>query len=126
TILLVEDDDQVRIVAQSILRKQGYHVLTARDAEEALSHSERYAGTIDLLLTDVVMPLVSGRELAEHLTSLRPGVKVLYMSGHTDNCIVRHGTIELNVAYVEKPLTPVRLAAKVRAVLDDDAISNPV
>jgi two-component system cell cycle sensor histidine kinase/response regulator CckA len=118
TILLVEDEDQIRIVAREILCKQGYHVIEARDAGEAIRQCESYIGVIDLLLTDVVMPLVSGPELAKRLVRTRPGVKVLCMSGYTNDTVVRHGAMEAGIAYLQKPITPDILARKVRAILD--------
>jgi two-component system, cell cycle sensor histidine kinase and response regulator CckA len=117
TILLVEDDDQVRAVALAILRKCGYLVIEARHAGEALLHSERHAGNIHLLLTDVVMPHVSGPELAKRLATSRPEMKVLCMSGYTDDSIVRHGVLEAHLAYLQKPITPEALTRKVREVL---------
>jgi PAS domain S-box-containing protein len=119
TILLVEDDDQVRAVALGILRKHGYHVIEARHAGEALLHSEQYPGTIHLLLSDVVMPQMSGPELAKRLASTRPDMKVLCMSGYTDDSIVRHGVLEAHFAYLQKPITPETLTTRVREVLDD-------
>ena len=118
TILLVEDDDQVRAVALAILRKSGYHVIEARHAGEALLHSERHAGTIHLLLSDVVMPQVSGPELAKRLAGSRPEMSVLCMSGYTDDSIVRHGVLEAHLAFLQKPITPDALATRVREVLD--------
>jgi CheY-like chemotaxis protein len=117
TILLVEDDDQVRNVAQGILRKYGYNVIEARNAGEALLHSESHPGEIHLLLSDVVMPQMSGPELAKRLASSRSEMKVLCMSGYTDDSIVRHGVLEAHIAYVQKPITPPTLMTKVREVL---------
>jgi PAS domain S-box-containing protein len=118
TILLVEDDDPVRAVAMGILRRHGYQVLAARHAGEALLLCERHSGAIQLLVTDVVMPQMSGPELARRLERERPEMKVLYMSGYTDDSVVRHGVLEATVAYLQKPLTIEGLARKVRAVLD--------
>ena len=118
TILLVEDDDQVRAVALDILCKHGYEVLEARNAGEALLHVEKHAGRIDLLLTDVVMPQMSGAELAKRLTHARPDMKVLCMSGYADDAIVRHGVLEAHFAFIQKPITPEGLALKLRAVLN--------
>jgi CheY-like chemotaxis protein len=118
TILLVEDDDQVRVVARGILRRSGYHVIEARNAGEALLHSEQNPTTIHLLLSDVVMPQMSGPELAKRLTSVRPHMKVLCMSGYTDDSIVRHGVLEAHIAYLQKPITPETLTTRVREVLD--------
>jgi CheY-like chemotaxis protein len=121
TILLVEDDDQVRVVARGILRRSGYHVIEARNAGEALLQSEKHPGTIHLLLSDVVMPQVSGPELAKRLASVRPDMKVLCMSGYTDDSIVRHGVLEAQIAFLQKPITPEALTRKVREVLDGAA-----
>jgi len=121
TILLVEDQDEVRRVAQAILRRYGYHVIEARNAGEALLSCERHPRTIHLLLTDVVMPQLSGRELAERLASMRPAMKVLYMSGYTENVIVHHGILESGIAYLQKPIVPESLARRVREVLDSRA-----
>jgi PAS domain S-box-containing protein len=118
TILLVEDDDQVRVVARGILTRSGYEVIEARNAGEALLHSEGRAGTIHLLLSDVVMPQLSGPELAKRLAKSRPDMKVLCMSGYTDDSIVRHGVLEAHIAYLQKPITPEALTTKVREVLD--------
>jgi two-component system, cell cycle sensor histidine kinase and response regulator CckA len=118
TILLVEDDEQVRGAALVILRKSGYQVLDARNAGEALLHSERYPSAIHLLLTDVVMPQMSGPELAKRLVSTRPNMKVLCMSGYTDDSIVRHGVLAAHIAFLQKPITPDTLTARVREVLD--------
>jgi two-component system cell cycle sensor histidine kinase/response regulator CckA len=118
TILLVEDDDQVRSVARGILRRNGYHVIEARNAGEALLHSEKHPGIIHLLLSDVVMPQMSGPELAKRLARARPDMKILCMSGYTDDSIVRHGVIESQIAFLQKPLTPDALTRKVREVLE--------
>ncbi len=118
TILLVEDEDAVRGVARAILQRGGYKVLEARNAGEALLHSEGFSGTIDLLLTDVVMPQMSGPALADRLASARPGMKVICMSGYTDDTIVRHGALDSAIGYLQKPLTPQTLMRRVRATLD--------
>lgn len=117
TILLVEDQDQVRAIAHTILKRHGYRVVTAQNAAEALLLCERFSGPIDLLLTDVVMPHMSGTELAKRLAQGRPELKVLYMSGYTDDSIVRHGVLESKMAFLEKPFTPESLARKVREVI---------
>ncbi|MDB5220149.1 MAG: two-component hybrid sensor and regulator [Myxococcaceae bacterium] len=118
TILLVDDDEQVRLVARGILRKNGYHVIDAKHAGEALLVCEQHVGTIHLLLTDVVMPQMSGPELAKRLAGSRPGMRVMCMSGYTDDSIVRHGILETEIAYLQKPITPESLTRKVREVLD--------
>jgi two-component system cell cycle sensor histidine kinase/response regulator CckA len=123
TVLVVEDEEQVRAVVLSILKRHGYKVISAQHAGEALLLCERHPGTIDLLLTDVVMPHMSGPELAKRLAATRPGMKVLYMSGYADDSIVRHGVLETNAAFLQKPITPAALARKVREVLDADPVA---
>jgi signal transduction histidine kinase/CheY-like chemotaxis protein len=118
TILLVEDAQRVRAVVREILEMSGYVVLEARHGADALEVSNRHAGTIHLLVTDVVMPQMSGRELSQRLSTLRPDLKVLYMSGYTDDAIVRHGVLASGIAFLSKPFTPDALALKVREVLD--------
>jgi CheY-like chemotaxis protein len=118
TILLVDDDEQVRTVTCHILQRAGYHVIEARNAGEALLHSERHPGTIHQLLTDVVMPQVSGPELAKRLAKARPEMKVLCMSGYTDDSIVRHGVLDAHLAFFQKPITPEAFLTKVREVLE--------
>ena len=119
TILLVEDEEQVRAIVLSILRRQGYQVLPAANAGEALLLCERHAGPLDLLLTDVVMPHMSGPDLATRLKSNQPKMKVLFMSGYTDESIVRHGVLEAGAAFLQKPITPALLARRLREVLDE-------
>jgi CheY-like chemotaxis protein len=118
TILLVEDDAEVRELARRVLQWQGYTVLEAHDGPEALRLAAGYAGPIHLLLTDVVMPGMSGTTVAERLAQSRPGLGVLFMSGYTEEAIADHGTLGPGVAFLPKPLGPLALARKVRAVLD--------
>jgi two-component system cell cycle sensor histidine kinase/response regulator CckA len=118
TILLVEDDEPVRAVAMVILKRHGYQVLVARHAGEALLFCEKHPGTIHLLVTDVVMPQMGGPELARRLAKVQPDMKVLYMSGYTNDAVVRHGVLDAKVAYLQKPLTTESLARKVREVLE--------
>jgi len=118
TVLVVEDEPGVRAVILRTLREQGYTVLEARHGLEALHLGTRPMETIHLLLTDVVMPQVSGREVAENLTRLHPELRVLYMSGYTDDAVVRHGILTAEARFLQKPFTPYTLAAKVREVLD--------
>ncbi|HYU16481.1 MAG TPA: ATP-binding protein [Candidatus Acidoferrum sp.] len=118
TILLVEDAKRVREVVREILEMSGYEVLEARHGAEALQISGRHHGPILLMVTDVVMPEMSGRELAQRLAPLRPHMRVLYMSGYTDDAIVKHGVLDAGIAFIAKPFTPDALAAKVREVLD--------
>ena len=121
TVLLVEDAAAVRAVTRQALERQGYTVLEAPNGAAALHLAEQHRGPIHLLLTDVVMPELGGRRLAEQLAGLRPDLKVLYASGYTDDAVVRHGVIEATAAYLQKPFTPETLARKVRAVLDSPA-----
>jgi signal transduction histidine kinase/ActR/RegA family two-component response regulator len=124
TILLVEDEEQLRALGRQILSKSGYHVIVAENAPNALTICEKYEGTIHLLLTDVVMPLMNGRELAERAARLRPAMKVLYVSGYTDNTIVHHGVLDEGVAFLQKPITPDNLRRKLRDVLDTERRSD--
>jgi PAS domain S-box-containing protein len=118
TILLVEDDEQVRDLARDILINCGYTVLAADSAPAVAALCESHRGTIDLLLTDVVMPGVGGREIANQVTARRAGTRVLYMSGYTPNAIVHHGVLDSGTFFIQKPFTPASLAAKVREVLN--------
>src|SRR5213079_1806540 len=118
TVLLVEDDEMVRTLTRRMLEARGYTVLSASRGEDALGVVERHDGPIDLLVTDVVMPGMSGRAVAQRLLELRPGLKVLYLSGYTDDAIVRHGMLEPGIAFLQKPFSADALARKVREVLD--------
>jgi PAS domain S-box-containing protein len=125
TVLLVEDAKRVREVVREILEINGYAVLEAGEGAEAVTVSSRYPGPIDLLVTDVVMPQMSGRELAQRLAPLRPDMRILYMSGYTDDDIVRHGVLEAGMAFISKPFTPDALAIKLREVLDAPPKGSP-
>jgi CheY-like chemotaxis protein len=118
TILLVEDEPSVRELILDMLKDEGYTVLEANNSAEALRLSEQFTDPIHLLLTDVIMPGWNGRQLAERLLQQRPHLKVLYLSGYTDNAIVHHGVLDSGVAFLHKPFTPQDLARKVREVLD--------
>ena len=118
TILVVEDEEAVRDVAKRILREAGYAVLTAASPNDALLACQAHKGKIDLLLTDVVMPQMSGRLLAERLALARPGIKVVYMSGYTDDAIVHHGTLDPGTNFVAKPFSAADLTRKILEVLD--------
>ena len=120
TVLVVEDEDAVRKLSERILRNAGYKVLAAASGGDALVLCEKQHETIDLLLTDVVMPQMSGRELAERLTKLFPRLKVLYMSGYTDNAIVHHGVLALGTRFIGKPFAAAELTRKVREVLGEE------
>lgn len=118
TILFVEDEESVRELVREYLSGTGYQVLEACDGVQALEVAVAHKGTIDILVTDVVMPRLSGRELASRITSERPGVKVLFISGYTDDSIFRHGVLEGGVAYLQKPFNLKSIAQKIREVLD--------
>lgn len=118
TILLVEDEEGVRSLARMTLMRHGYKVLEASNGAEALRICEEHREPIELLATDVVMPGMSGRELADALQPLRPTMRVLYMSGYMDDAIVRHGLVHAGVPFLQKPYTPASLAAKVRDILN--------
>ncbi len=118
TILLVEDEDGVRDLAHEVLESCGYTILEAGLPTEAILLAERHAGLIHLLITDVVMPRMSGPRLATTLAPVRPEMRVLYISGYTDNAIVHHGVLEPGTVFVQKPFTPATLARKVREILD--------
>ncbi len=121
TILLVEDEDGVRALIRQVLHKNGYTVLQAAHGGEALLLCERHKGDIDLLLTDVVLSQMTGRELAHRLAPLRPGMKVLYMSGYTDEAILHHGMLSPGSAFLQKPFTTEALTQKIREVLGSGA-----
>jgi two-component system cell cycle sensor histidine kinase/response regulator CckA len=118
TILLVEDDEAVRKIVCRILETSGYTVLQATSTDDALGIYRRYMDKIDLLITDVVMPVMSGRELVQQISGFGRKVKVLYMSGYTDNAIVHHGVLEANKPFLQKPFSPEALTRKVRAVIN--------
>jgi signal transduction histidine kinase len=117
TILLVEDDDQVRAAARGILRRSGYTVLDAPGPGEALLVVEKYGARIHLLVTDVVLPRMNGPELVDRIRVTRPGIKVLFMSGYTDEAIIQHGLLDSGVAFLQKPIVPDILTRKVREAL---------
>ena len=117
TVLLVEDDESVREVANEILTLNGYKVLAANHGQEALEISHLHQGTIDLMVTDVVMPLMGGPELARRLALTRPQMRVLFMSGYTDDAIVHHGVLSEDTAYLQKPFTAAAFARKLRETI---------
>jgi len=118
TILLVEDNAQVRTIVHSSLGRQGYHVISAQSGDEAVVLCEQHPEKIDLLITDVVMPHMSGPKLASRLVALRPEMKVLCISGYTVDTILRHGVLATEVLFLQKPVTPAAIARKVREIFD--------
>ena len=118
TVLIVEDDDRLRNLARKVLERYGYSVLEAENGEDALRVNKEHDGSIDLLITDVVMPKMGGKQVAERLQPLYPQIKVIYMSGYTDDAIVHHGVLAPGLNFLEKPFSPEGMARKVREVLD--------
>lgn len=126
TILLVEDEDGVRRLLKHVLSRQGYTVLEAPDGPEALACLAAHDGPLDLLLTDIVMPGMDGAELAARVLQTRPGVKVMYMSGYTDDVLMRTGALQAGTSFIRKPLKPETLIARIREVLDAKGHDVPV
>jgi CheY-like chemotaxis protein len=127
TILLAEDEDGVRTLARLVLESNGYKVIEATNGQDAVDAATRHHGPIHLLISDVVMPQMSGRQLADLLAPNFPGLRVLFISGYTDEAIIRHGVLEDGVAFLQKPFTPTTLARKVRELLDAvPAASEPM
>jgi len=118
TVLLVEDEDMVRKLTSELLEESGYVVLEANGGEQAAELFKAHKGRIDLLITDVVMPKISGKEVAERLKKVHPETKVLFMSGYTDEAIVHHGIVDSHIAFIQKPFSENALTRKVRDVLD--------
>jgi len=123
TILLVEDETVVRQLVAEILENTGYMVMQAGDGPSALELLRRHSGKLDLLVTDVVMPGMSGPEVAQAVTSMRPGTHVLYTSGYTDSQIGHHGVLEPGIAFLQKPFSAHDLTRKVRSLLDDASLA---
>ena len=117
-ILIVEDDHDLRSYLSEVLRSLGYHVLAAPHAKAAIPILEQVSTRIDLLLTDVVMPGMNGRELARRAQGIRPSLRVLYMTGYSRNAVVHHGRLEEGVQLLQKPITQTHLATRVRDLLD--------
>jgi two-component system, cell cycle sensor histidine kinase and response regulator CckA len=122
TVLVVEDEEMMRNLACRTLQSQGYTVLQARDGEDAINVYKRHSGSIQLVLTDVVMPKLGGRQLYDQLQALQPDLKVLFMSGYTDDAVLRHGVLEAEANFIEKPFTYAALASAVRKVLDSGTL----
>jgi CheY-like chemotaxis protein len=118
TVLLVEDEDCVRSLAKQVLEICGYNVLEACDGADALRRYERRTDSIDMLVSDVVMPFLDGRALADRLLAAKPHLKVLFVSGYPNDAIVRHGVLDSDATFLQKPFTTSALAQKVRQVLD--------
>ncbi|MBI3790755.1 MAG: response regulator [Gemmatimonadetes bacterium] len=118
TVLVVEDHPQVRRAVTSMLRRAGYALLEAGDGDEALAASAAHRGRIDLVVTDIVMPRMNGRVLAERLRAQRPDLRVIFMSGYTEDIVVHQGVLDSGVDFIQKPVTADVLLPRVRAVLD--------
>ena len=118
TILVVEDEEEVRALARDVLEMNGLRVLEALDVADAVRLAETHPGPIDLLITDVVMPQMSGPELARRILELRPGTKVVYMSGYTDDALGHHGVLDPDIVLLPKPFTPESLMQHLRLALD--------
>jgi CheY-like chemotaxis protein len=118
TVLVVEDEEAVRLLSCLVLRDAGYRVLEAQDAREALELVARHPDKIDILVTDVVLPGMGGRHLAQELLQQDPKLRVLYLSGYLDDAVVRHGVLVNEVNFLQKPFSLTELACKVRSVLD--------
>jgi CheY-like chemotaxis protein len=118
TILIVEDQEEVRSLIVKSLSGQGYQVLETSSGDEALAYAAKHSGPIHMLLTDVVMPGMNGKVLAERMLELRPGIRVLYMSGYTENVVAHKGILDSGIDYLQKPFSPALLAIRVREVLE--------
>jgi DNA-binding NtrC family response regulator len=125
TILLVEDEPAILKMVGMLLRRQGYKVLSADSPGKGIRLALEYAGKIQLLITDVVMPEMNGRDLSEHLLSIYPELNVLFMSGYTANAIAKHGILEADVNFLQKPFSPKKLTTTVREILDGGGQGHP-
>ena len=121
TVLLVEDEESVRQLVRDTLASKGYHVIEAANGEAGLKISHEHRGNIEVLITDVVMPGMGGRELAKRVAAERPAIKVLFLSGYTEDAIIHEGVLEPGTAFLQKPFTLQMLSRKVREVLRGDA-----
>jgi CheY-like chemotaxis protein len=121
TVLVVEDDEMLLTLVEKVLKANGYTVLVAAHGGDAERVAAQHDGPIHLLMTDVVLPGLNGREVARRLEAVRRGIRVLYLSGYTDDAIVHHGVLEQGVAFLQKPFSPAVLGRKVREVLDSPA-----
>jgi DNA-binding NtrC family response regulator len=124
TILLVEDENAVRQSTGQFLRLNGYTVVDAKDGKDALRVAKNHAGTIDLMITDVVMPHLGGAKLAAQLASTHPGMKVLFVSGYAETTVLRHGPIDVTNSFLQKPFGLKSLAVKIRQVLDTNVAAS--
>jgi CheY-like chemotaxis protein len=124
TILLVEDEVQVRNILTDMLKSQGYKLLVASNGPEALDIASTRNGKIHLMITDVVMPQMSGRELSELMARIRPEMRILYMSGYTDDAIVHHRLLDEGLNFIQKPFDTASVARKVRLVLDSPVVER--
>jgi signal transduction histidine kinase/ActR/RegA family two-component response regulator len=125
TILVVDDEEQIRVVTRGILERNGYSVLDAASAAEALLVCTSHQGALDLLLTDVIMPEMGGRELADRVVAMQPGIQVIFMSGYTDDVLVRDGALNAELVFLQKPIRSDTLLQKVREVLDASRCAAP-
>jgi CheY-like chemotaxis protein len=118
TILLIEDEEAVRKLVRRTLEKHGYQLLVAASGTEALELAQNYTASIQLVISDVVMPQMGGREVAEQLKAVRPGIQILFISGYTENTMMRGGNVSEGETFLQKPFTPLTLARRVREMLD--------
>jgi DNA-binding response OmpR family regulator len=121
-VLLVEDEEMVLHLLREVLEENGYRVVVAGNGRAGLRICEEFDGVIDLMITDVVMPEMNGRQLAEEIALTRPATRVLFMSGYTDDAIVRHGILAANMSFIQKPFLPAALLLKARDILDGPAL----
>ena len=119
--MVVEDEEAVLHLLKQTLQEFGYHLIMAHDGLDAIDKANEFQGTIHLLLTDVVMPNLSGKDLSLEIKKLRPNIKICFMSGYTNNAIVHHGILDQNTNFIQKPFTPDDLLKKIRSILDTPA-----